>query len=230
MSQRTSRRLAKVTTGVALAGLLAACGGGNGVADLKASEILDKARKAASAAASVHVTGSMKDGGTSLKVDITFTESGSKGTITRNGKQIEFVATKKSLFMKGLGQLGGGIPNAAKGKYVKLSSDSSMSSSFKSFTSIKSFFDKLLDPDGKLKKVDGVTVNGTDTVGLKADESILYIATSGKPYPLQLVPSKKSKSKAGKVTFTDYGADVSIQPPPESKVIPMKQLMQMSMN
>ena len=63
-------------------------------------------------------------------------------------------------------------------------------------------------------------VNGVPTVELVSDHSParLYVATSGPPYPVQ------ADEYDGTVDFLDYGATVTLTPPPPAEVIDVASL------
>src|SRR3954451_321826 len=100
-SPRMGRRLL-VGTAIALA--LAGCGGSssNGEAKKPADQVVADAQKAALAGSSVHVTGTITDNGTPLKLDMTLVkDKGGKGTLSENGLKFELVRVGDTAYIRG---------------------------------------------------------------------------------------------------------------------------------
>src|SRR6476659_7265778 len=83
---------------------IAGCGGGsgssNGEEDKTASQILADARRAATGAGSVHVTGTILDSGTRLKLNLHAGDRTGSGTITFRGSPIQVIRIGNTLYMK----------------------------------------------------------------------------------------------------------------------------------
>ncbi len=70
-----------------------------------------------------------------------------------------------------------------------------------------------------------MAIAGTRAIALVsagADGGKLYVATTGKPYPLQIIPTDPKES--GQVTFSDFGKQVTVSPPPADLVIDVSKL------
>src|SRR3954468_7383882 len=78
----------------------AGCGGGsgsgNGEEDKSAGRILTDARSAATGAGSVHVTGTILDSGTRLKLDLRAGDRTGSGTITFRGSPVRVIRIGKT--------------------------------------------------------------------------------------------------------------------------------------
>jgi hypothetical protein len=55
-------------------------------------------------------------------------------------------------------------------------------------------------------------IDGHPAIPVKTRDSIVYVATTGKPYPLRVTPSV-SRLGTGGVDFLDYDAPVAITAP-----------------
>jgi hypothetical protein len=78
----------------------------------------------------------------------------------------------------------------------------------------------VLKPTGTVQKGPQKTIRGTQAVALDVsgqDGGRLYVATRGQPYPLQITST--SASEPGTIDFLDYGAPVTLTPPPAEQVV-----------
>ena len=77
------------------------------------------------------------------------------------------------------------------------------------------FFDNALTNHGKLQKTGTTTVNGVQVVGVKdtTKGGILYVATSGKPYPIEVTEGGTS---GGVLKFDQWNQTVKLTAPPNA--------------
>ena len=82
-------------------------------------------------------------------------------------------------------------------------------------TNVRTLFSQLLSSHGKLEKGSTSTVNGQKVLAVKdtTNGGTLYVATSGKPYPIEVI---KSGSDGGQITFDHFNQTVSLSPPANS--------------
>jgi hypothetical protein len=203
-----------------LAGLLlAGCGGGskgNGEAAKSASDIIADAAAAAAQAPSVRVASS---GTSAFTLDLRLAAgSGGKGTITTNGLTFQIIRIGDAAYVKGNATFWRqfGRPTAAQllhGRWLKVSATSGPLSSFTPFTDIGKLFDAVISTHGKLKKGDTTKIDGQSAIGIvdTTKGGTLYVATTGKPYPLEVTQGGK-----GKITFTEWGKSVQLHAPPDA--------------
>ena len=204
---------------------LAACGGsgssGNGESSKSANQILSDAVNAAQGAASVRVSGSISDSGQAVAVDLKLVNGkGGVGSMTIQGAPVQIIDINNTLYMNGSdafwSKVGGGsaIVSLLHGKWLKAPATGSYSS-LANLTSMHTLFGQLLNSHGTLTKASSKSVNGQDAVGVTdtAKSGTIYVATSGKPYPLQL---SKAGSGGGTVNFTEYGKSVALAAPAKS--------------
>ena len=214
------------TASAALCALaLAACGSSgsssNAEASKSASQILTDAVNAAQGASSVRVSGSISDSGAPVAVDLKLVNGkGGSGSMTIQGAPVQIVDVNNTLYMNGSdafwSKVGGGSAVVAllHGKWLKAPATGNFSS-LASLTSIHTLFSQLLTSHGTLKKGATSTINGQSAVAItdSAKGGTIYVATNGKPYPIQLA---KSGGGGGKVNFSEYGKSVSLTAPASS--------------
>ena len=84
-------------------------------------------------------------------------------------------------------------------------------SSFSSLTDIKALVDNITSATGTLTKGSTATIDGQPAIGITDSSTggVLYVATTGPAYPLQL---KLGKGK-GQVDFTDWDQPVTLTAP-----------------
>ncbi len=207
------------------AGAIAACGSsspsGNGVAAKSASDILTSATNAIQSAKSVHVSGSLSDGGQAIKLDLNILSGqGAKGSMTQNGLSFRLIAVGKFVYINGSPNFwkhfgGSAAASLFQGKWLKAPTNSSDFKSLSSLTNLHSLAQALLTGHGSLTKGSTTTVNGQKVIAItdSSKSSKLYVATTGKPYPVQIA---KGGSTAQHVDFDHYNATVGLSPPPKS--------------
>jgi hypothetical protein len=214
---------------VLAAGALAACGSsspsGNGVAGKSASDILKASSTAIESAKSVHVSGALADSGQSIKLDLNILSGkGATGSMSQNGLSFKIIAAGKYVYINGSPGFwkhfgGSAAATLFQGKWLKAPSTSSDFASLTSLTDLHKLAQSLVTGHGSLSKGSSSTVNGHKVVAVKDSQGQLYVATTGKPYPIQIV---KNGSSTQHVDFDKYNAAVSLTPP--SKSIDINQL------
>jgi hypothetical protein len=232
-----------LATAVAL--LVAGCAGGevagngtpgspspsdNGIAGQTADEILAKAKAALQGAGAVRIKGTTGRGADRFDIDMRYAQASAQGTVSVAAEPIEMRRIGKTVYVKGSREFWTGrVPAPAvellTGKWLKSPVTSSRLGPLASLTDLSEAADGILDPDGKVTKGERKTVAGTPAIALVsdgADGGKLYVATTGKPFPLQIVPTDPKES--GQVTFSDFGKRVTVSPPPADLVIDVSKL------
>jgi hypothetical protein len=219
------RSLISAGAAVLAAGAVAACGSsspsGNGVASKSASDILSSATTAIQGAKSVHVSGALNDAGQSIKLDLNILSGkGAKGSMSQNGLSFQLIAAGKYVYINGSPEFWkkfGGTAAATlfQGKWLKAPANSSSFASLSSLTNLHSLAQALLTGHGSLSKGSTSTVNGHKVIAVtdSSKSSQLYVATTGKPYPIEIA---KTGSAAQHVDFDHYNAAVALTPPAQS--------------
>jgi hypothetical protein len=198
---------------------LAGCGSSdNGVAAKSASEILAATRAAAQSASSVHVTANSKVlKGRGLTLDASLSKQQAHARISFFGYDLQTIRDGHTMYVKGNRQvderleatLGVKVPS---GKWLKGSASSL--GQVGAFTDISKELSLILSGSGKVTKGARVKTDGQPAITLKLTRKLysgtLYVATTGRPYPLKLT---KTGRETGQTTFTGWNDPVSVSPP-----------------
>jgi len=223
MTTTPTNRLAAALVGAAL--LLAGCGGGGGEASKSAHDIAVDATAAATAAGSVHVTGTASAQGQNVPVDVRLSKDGAVGTGSFGGATVQLVRIGDSLYVRGADQVLGSFLGAAAAKkidghWVEIPASMPQLQQFLGMTDFSDLVTKTLAPVGTPTKAGMRTVGASKAIALKGfgsdGSSTLVVATTGKAYPLQLV------SGSGTLTFSDWGTSVTVQKPTD--IVPLSTL------
>lgn len=213
---------------------LAACGGGesssgNGVESKSASAILSSSLAAANGAKTVHVSGSGTSEGTKVKIDLRLDgEKGASGTITKGKLSVQLIRVGGKAYINGGASLyeqfgGGEAAKLLKGKWLEASATSGELAALNSLTNLKALLGAIEEGHGSLKKGSTKTVDGEKTIAIidTKQGGTLYVATTGKPYPIELV---KTGAEGGHFNFAEWEEPVSISAPPKSHVLDIEKL------
>jgi hypothetical protein len=213
--------LALVLTAVLLAG----CGSSkqaappNDEATKPAGRVLADANAAAARATSAHVSGNVHSGGTPITLDLTTVRGkGAKGSMSTNGLGFQLVRIGDTLYIQGSDAFykhfaGPAVAQLLHGKWLKAPATSGRLKSLAPLTSLGSLFAGISAHHGKLANDGKSTYKGQPVVVIRdtSDDSKLYVAATGKPYPVALVGGKKGES--GAITFSDWNKAVSLSAP-----------------
>jgi len=215
-------RIAAVS-GVVVVAVLAGCGGGgsssNGVAAKSPAEILTAAKTAATKASAVHIFGSIQEGSTPLTLDLHLVAAkGGKGHMSENGVGFDIVRVGNKAYIRGSEAFykkfaGASAAQLLKGKWLVGSASTGRFAALTPLTDLQAFFKGALGRHDKLTKGAETTVNGQKVIALKdgANGGTLYVATTGAPYPVELV--SPGNGKEGTVTFDQWNTTVTITAP-----------------
>jgi hypothetical protein len=210
---------------VLAAALLAGCGGHdkaaepNGEVSRPPARVLTDMRAAASSAISTHVSGSVTSNGTPITLDLSIARGkGARGSMSTNGLEFDLVRIGDTAYIRGSDSFyehfaGAGIAQLLHGKWVKALVTKGRFSSLAPLTSIGLLLGKVSANHGKLVSDGKTTYKGRQVVAIRdlSDNSKLYVAATGKPYPVALVGGKAEQS--GTITFGDWNRHVSLTAP-----------------
>ncbi len=207
--------------------LLAGCGGsssGGGVASESPQKILNDSLAAANGLRSVHAAGAVNSGGQHIALDLQLVGGvGGRGAITLGGLTFKLVGLKNYAYMQAppaVWEKAGAPASAARllqGKWLRAPATGEFGSVAK-LTDIHALFGQLLGQHGKQLKTGGVsTVAGHKVVALKSDQGTLYVAATGKPYPIEVV---KTGSDGGRIDFDHFNDSVSVSAPANTINVP----------
>lgn len=218
--------------------LLTSCssGGTNGVTHLSAADAVSRARAAAIAAPSVHIKGTVLDGGDPVTIDMRLRGAdGGTGQLSADGDTFQLLRIGQDVYLRGdasfystvAGERSGLSPQvsaALQGKYLHVPGSDRGYAKFTDFTSVDGLFGDLVKLSGKLRKDGQVTVHGVRSLSIVTGDghgAQLAVAMNGTPYPTLYRPAGTS---GGSVEFLDYGAPVELTPPPAAQVVDIDKL------
>jgi hypothetical protein len=203
----------------------AACGGSgsnsdNGVASKSPDEIVRAAQNAIAGASAVHVAGSLLSAGAPVSLDLSLVSAkGGRGVMSENGLTFRIIAVGKNVYIQASRAVWAHFvgPAAAKlldGRWLQAPATGQFAS-VAALTDLRRLYGTVLPSHGGLKKGAVTTVNGHKAVGVTSTASgeTLYVATTGKPYPLAVV---KSGSGGGRIVFDRINQPVSLAPPADA--------------
>jgi hypothetical protein len=191
----------------------------NGVADKSPADILAATKVAADAAKTVHVSGSIVSGGSPITLDMNLLAGkGGRGQLSESGLAFELIQVGKTVYIKGspafYKKIGGtAAAQLLQGKWLKAPASNSDFASLSQLTDLRQLVDQTLETHGSsLTKGGSSTIAGQKVVGItdKTKGGTLYIATTGQPYPVQIV---KTGSSGGKITFDRWNSSVTLAAP-----------------
>jgi hypothetical protein len=201
---------------VALTGCGSSSSSTSGIASEPPQTILNSTLGAANSLKSVHTTGAIVSGGQHIGIDMHLLGGvGGRGQITLNGLTFQLVGLSKYAYMQAPAEVwrkAGAPATAAKrleGKWLRAPA-SGQFASIAQLTNIHQLFGQLLKPHGKLKTGAVGTVAGHRVVALNSGQGTLYVAATGKPYPVALV---KKGSGGGHLSFDRFNESITVTAP-----------------
>jgi hypothetical protein len=213
------RRLPSCAVAVLSLALLAACGStsSNGVASKSPTEIFAAAKGAAGEAKSVHLVGQFSTNHTPVALNLTLAAGqGAQGEITQHGDSFQIVALDGEVYIYGSRAFyehfgGHAAAQLFQGKWLKAPAHGGEFASLSSLTDMRALLGTLLRSEGELNLAGTTKVEGQRVVGVTdaAHSGTLYVATTGKPYPVAVVQS----GGYGKLVFNEWDAPVTIHAP-----------------
>ena len=202
------------------AALLAGCGSSgsksNGESSKTADQIVADAKAAVADATSVHIAGAGSANGTTLALDLHLVaDKGGEGRVTANGITFDMVRIEDTAYFKADASFWKNFgPSAAalllQGRWLKAPANTGQLATFTPLTDIDKLFNALLGSHGTLAKGDETTINGQPAIAVNdtTQGGTLYVATTGKPYPLAV-----QKSGKGRIDFTEWDEPHTITAP-----------------
>ncbi len=198
-----------VGLGLALAAALAAAGcssSGNGIANESVSQIQTSVEQAVGAAASVQISGTALQSGKKISFQIaTFSSGDFSGTIEQSGDSLQLKKIGSTDYLKGtVGYYEStGAPASTAtllgGNWV-FGPDSQFG--FGSSFTLSSLVNNIKNPGGTLSKGSSSTIDGQAAFGVNSSKGgVLWVATSGTAYPIQL---DDSSSSGGTINFAGW--------------------------
>jgi hypothetical protein len=138
--------------------------------------------------------------------------------VSINGLGFDLVKIGDTAYIKGSDAFyqhfaGPAVAQLIHGKWIKAPTTSKQFRSFAALASVSGLFAEIGANHGKLVNDGKTTYKGQPVVVIRdlSDDSKLYVAATGKPYPVALVGGRKNQS--GTVTFSDWNQPVSLSAP-----------------
>ncbi|HUA05690.1 MAG TPA: hypothetical protein VMB27_17410 [Solirubrobacteraceae bacterium] len=220
------RRLGPTILSALVALVLTACGssGGdsssNGIASKSPDQIVAAATSAVSSVNSVHVSGAVLSGGQHVTLDLNLVNGkGGKGSMAQNGLGFQIVAVGPEVYINGSQSFwktfgGSAAAQLLSGKWLKAPATGQLSS-LATLTNVQKLFNQLLSSHGKLAKGKTTTIHGQQAIAVTdtTNGGTLYVATTGKAYPLEI---SKTGAEGGQITFDHFNQPVSLAAPPHA--------------
>ncbi|MHB8531920.1 MAG: hypothetical protein ACYDC2_04275, partial [Solirubrobacteraceae bacterium] len=198
------------------------CGGssssGNGVSSKSPEQILEATKAAAKSAVSVHIAGSIVNEGKPITLDMELLAGkGGKGRISTEGFSIQLIQSGGAVYINGSAAFYRHVGGAAaaqllQGRWLKAPANSGELASLASLTDLSKLIDTALARHGALSKGSSSTVGGQPAIAVKdtSKGGTLYVATTGKAYPLEV---SKAGSESGKVVLDRWDKPVTLSAP-----------------
>jgi hypothetical protein len=207
----------------------------NGLADLPADQIFQKAGVALQKARSLRLTFRGTDAGQAFNVDMRIQDNrGAVGTVSMEGATFALLRIGSTAYLKGDAktwqQMGGAeVAKVLAGKWIKMPVTQQDFRDFVDFASI-GFYAKLFstaETGFGTADVERTELRGVSAVKVSDETgSALYVAAEGEPYPLRLagVPEKGDKDGPFTLDFAEFGKPVPLATPPASQVLDIDKL------
>src|SRR6266568_1722346 len=203
---------------LALALLAGGCGGsgsssGNGEAAKSGVQVYTDAKSAATSASAVHISGTFKDAGKNVTLDLVVGAVAAKGFMAQDTARADIARVGNTAYMQASAAFWRTFAGAAAAqllhdRWLKGSATKQPFAAFAQFMSIDALISDAFKGHGKLTNIGERTYKGQKVVAIKdaKDGSIIYVAATGKPYPV-------AATGGGSISFTDWNKDVSISAP-----------------
>jgi hypothetical protein len=198
---------------------ISACGGssGNGVASKSPNAIVSAALGAIDSAKSAHISGNVVSGTSPITLNLHLVSGkGGRGQMSEGGLSFKIEVIGNEVYINGSPSFWkhfGGVAAAQvfQGKWLKAPA-SGQFASLAQLSNLHALLGTVLSTHGSLTKTGTTTVNGESAVGVRdtTQGGTLYVATTGKPYPLEIL---KSGGQGGRIVLNSFDQAVSLTAP-----------------
>lgn len=192
-----------------------------GIGKLSASQIFARTKEALKSVDSVRITGKAAEDGVSMTMNLALTRSGGKSVITTGAERFTIIVVGHDFYLQGndaFWKSAGGADGDAlalrfRGKWLKSAAGGEQFGDLSKLADKDEFADEL-KAESKYWKTGPAIVRGVNCIGLRDQESVLWVdQATGRPI--------KSLTYGGKdvLLFTSYNQVPPPQAPPASLVI-----------
>jgi hypothetical protein len=203
----------------------------NGVASKVGTQIFAEAKAAVGKASSVHLVAHNTQGKrVTVSLDMHLSRDGGRGTVSLLGTAFELVRIGDSMYVKGQPYFYKRLENALgvpvkvpPGTWLKGPASQGPLSQTAPLLELQGEVDRVISTTGTLVTGARTTIGGQKAVAVKEKTKVykgtLYVATTGKPYPLALVKVKgkgAEEAEGGRTTFSEWDKPVKLSPPSPS--------------
>jgi hypothetical protein len=198
---------------------ISACGGasGNGVASKSPEGIVSSALAAIDSAKSAHISGKVVSGTEPISLNLDLVSGkGGRGQMSEGGLSFKIEVIYNEVYINGSPAFwkhfgGAAAAQVFQGKWLKAPATGQFAS-LAQLSNLHSLLGTVLSTHGSLAKTGTATVNGESAVGVKdtTQGGTLYVATTGKPYPLEIL---KSGGEGGRIVLGSFNQPVPLNPP-----------------
>jgi hypothetical protein len=199
-----------------------ACGGSsgpstNGVERKSPDGIVTAAGNAVRSARSVHVAGNVMNDGSRITLDLNLMNGrGGQGSMAQNGLSFQVLTVRDEVYIDGTIAFwrkfaGNAAAPLLWGKWIKTPAGGRLGT-LATLTDLQNLFDQLLSRHGRLAKGSITTVRDQRVIAVNdvTNGGTLYVATTGEPYPLEVV---KNGSDGARIAFDRFNQPVTLAPP-----------------
>ena len=175
------------------------------------------ARNAVGSARSVHVAGNVMNGGSRITLDLNLMNGrGGQGSMAQNGLSFQVLTVGDEVYIDGTIAFwrrfaGNATAPLLWGKWIKTPAGGQLRT-LAALTDLQKLFDQLLASHGRLAKGSITTVHAQRVIAVKdiTNGGTLYVATTGEPYPLEVV---NKGSDGARIAFDRFNQPVTLAPP-----------------
>lgn len=203
--------------------------GTNGLGKLSPAKIESKARRAATSAHAVRLSGNVVSKGRNYKLDMRLSEKGGTGHLSTKSATFALLRVGDHLYLKADTEFWAhqrGEPSSAdaaaarklEDKYVKVPSGDPAYRQLSGFTDMDVLLEGLLGLHGKPSAGDRGEVNGVRTIRITGSDkggASLDVSLEGTPYPLRL----QRAGGAGVLQLADWNKDFTLKAPAKDDVV-----------
>jgi hypothetical protein len=194
-----------------------AAAAGNGIESKTPGTIVKTALAALRKARSVRMKGDFEEDGEAVGLDLKLTGKGDiAGWVESEGVRMHVIKSGERQFLRGREFLkqsaGPEIAELIGDDWMEVPLESDGSNDVTEGLDLKSLADELITEDDGFRKVGPAKVNGRAALKLKGPGQVLFVATTGKPYPLRWEATLEGQ----KIDFTGYDKNQGIKAPADA--------------